>query len=130
MYICFVYIEYSKWVNGMYQYILIDDKILLTCKICTDEFLSSALTYTSNKTDSLNSRLKCPNKYSILNDGGFQTASVTGQPPNFFNIFRNGISPVFLICAKKLKYQQRKKLPNHCGITQKYIFTHANPCSF
>lgn len=72
-----------------------------TCKICTDEFLSSALTYTSNKTDSLYSRLKWPNKYSILNDGGFQTVSVTGHPPNCFMIFRNGSSPIFLICTVK-----------------------------
>jgi len=75
-----------------------------TCRIFTEEFLSSGPTHWSIRIPSLYSPLRRPSNVSTENSGGFQSGWVTGQPPSDSKTVRRGASPSLRIWAARKKH--------------------------
>jgi len=72
-----------------------------TCRMFTEEFLSSGPTHWSIRIPSLYSPLRRPSNVSTENSGGFQSGWVTGHPPSDSKTIRRGASPSFRIWAAR-----------------------------
>jgi len=72
-----------------------------TCRMFTEEFLSSGPTHWSIRIPSLYSPLSRPSNVSTENSGGCQSGWVTGHPPSDSKTFRRGASPSFRIWAAR-----------------------------
>lgn len=99
--VALVLADQSEKLNNFVKVsVSLSQAISFTCKILTDEFLSSGPTRTDTMKCSLSSALIFPKSCSIVQFGLFQSGSSTGHPPSDrINAF-NGLSPIRRISAK------------------------------